>query len=214
MPPSRTDPAHAFGRWAAFAAAAMAIAYDVPQVLQILGALHEPWDRILIFAPSLLLAPAYVLTTAAVLAVTPQRSRVWSLGALALAILYAGDVSQLYVAQLGSVIPHDLAGRGGEVAWAACCLPHAPTTAVDLLGYTYLSGSTGLMAIGIAGDRPLRRWLRIALIANALLAPLLLGQLAWPWLIYVASPWIVTFPASMILLGAAFRSDDGLFATA
>ena len=39
------------------------------------------------------------------------------------AILYAADVSQVYVVQLGAVIPHDLAGAGDAAAFAACCTP-------------------------------------------------------------------------------------------
>ncbi len=44
-----------------------------------------------------------------------------------------------------------------------------------------------------------------ALLANGAFAPLLIGQLAWPWLIYIAALWIVTFPAAMILLALEFR---------
>jgi hypothetical protein len=40
-----------FGAWAAVAAALAAVAYDIPLVLQVLGVLTDPWDRILIFAP-------------------------------------------------------------------------------------------------------------------------------------------------------------------
>lgn len=188
-----------FGPVAAFAAAAAAIAYDIPQILQLLGVLRDPWDRILIFASSLALAPAFVLATVAAHVAAPRELRVWSLSALALAILYAADVSQVYVVQLGAVIQNDLRGAGQLTAFAACCGPRMPMTAIDLLGYTYMSGSTLLLAPAFPGGN-VRRWLRLALIVNGLLAPLIFGQLLWPWLIYAASPWIVTFPLAMLLL--------------
>jgi hypothetical protein len=39
----------------------------------------------------------------------------------------------------------------------------------------------------------------MAVIANGLLGVLVLAQLKWHWLIYLASPWMITFPAAMIL---------------
>jgi hypothetical protein len=194
-----------FGFLAASAAAIASIAYAVPQLLQVAGVLHDPWDRILIFAPSLVLAPAFVLAVVAVHEGAAPDRRIFSLGALALAILYAADVSLVYVVQLGSVIPHDRAGQGAIVAFAACCKPGMPATAIDLLGYTYMSLSTLLLAPVFPGAG-IRRWLRAALIANGALAPFLLGQLAWPALIYVGALWLVTFPASMILLALMFAA--------
>lgn len=188
-----------FGTWMAWGAAAAAIAYGIPQLLQVAGVLTDPWDRILIFAPSLALAPLFVLAMAATHVATPPDRQVWSLSALALAILYAADVSQVYVVQLGSIIPHDLAGAGEAVGFAACCTPGMPATAVDLLGYTYMSLATLLLAPAFPG----RRWLQFSLVANGLLAPALIGQLAWPDLIYVGALWLVTFPAAMILLAKA-----------
>ncbi|MBI1179617.1 MAG: hypothetical protein GC201_03605 [Alphaproteobacteria bacterium] len=188
-----------FGFWAALAACAAAIGYIIPQLLQVAGMLADPWDRILIFAPSLLLAPCYVLAVAAAHAATPRDGKVWSVAALCLAILYAADVSMMYVMQLGSVIPHDMRGEGAAVAWASCCAYGMPTMAVDLLGYTWMSASTLLLAPAFPGGGR-RRWLRGALVANGLVGIPIFGQLAWPELLYAASPWIVTFPAAMILL--------------
>ncbi|NVN85667.1 MAG: hypothetical protein HXX15_06210 [Rhodopseudomonas sp.] len=200
----RSNLTRRFGVGAALAAAIAAIGYDIPQILQVIGVLSDPWDRILIFAPSLALASAFVLTIAAAHAATPQELRAWSLSALALAILYAADVSLVYVVQLGVVIPHDLRGEGHETAFAACCAPGMPTTAIDLLGYTYMSASSLLLAPAFPGNG-VRRWLRYALIVNGLFAPMILGQLAWPWLVYAVAPWIVSFPASMLLLAMVLR---------
>src|SRR5450631_4193214 len=162
--------ANRFGAWSAATAAAASLCYAVSQVLQVVGVLTDPWDRILIFAPSLALAPAFVLAVAAVHANTPAPRRLWSLCALALAILYAADVSLVYVVQLGAVIPRDMEGSGAGVAIAACCNFHMPATNIDLLGYTYMSFSTLLLAPALPAGVP-RRPLRWTLIANGVLGP-------------------------------------------
>lgn len=126
--------------------------------------------------------------------------------AFGFSVLYAADVSQIYVTQLGVVIPADLAGHGAKVAFAACCGSGKPATAIDLLGYTYMSLSTAVAAPIFAGPG-LRQWLRALLVANGLVAPFLLTQLFWPALIYVGALWMVVFPAAMILLAQAFKSD-------
>ncbi len=192
-----------FGFWSATAAAAAAIAYAVPQLMQVAGMLPPIVDRILIFAPSLALAPAYVATMVAVDGFAPRHRKLWGRTALAFAIMYATLVSIVYVVQLGVVIPHELHGEIERVALLSCCEPGAFLTAVDLLGYTLMSLST-LFAAPVFSAQGFERWLRRALLANGALAPFLLLQLAYPPLIYVGALWLITFPASMILLAIVF----------
>lgn len=70
---------------------------------------------------------------------------------------------------------------------------------VDLPGCSYVSPALLLLA---PGTRWLPRW---SLVANALLAAPIFLQLFWPALIWVATPWLVTFPVAMPLLAALFR---------
>ena len=86
-----------FGFWAGLAAATAPLAYDIPQILQVSGLFHDPLDRILIFAPSLILAPSFLAAMAAAHVMAPASRKIWSLTALALAILFAAEVSQVYV---------------------------------------------------------------------------------------------------------------------
>ena len=209
---SETDTSGAsrcFGAWAALTAAFFAVAYDIPQVLQVAGVLRDPLDRVLIFVPSLALAPSFVLAMAGAHAATPAPLRAWSLGALALAILYAADVSMIYVVQLGAVIPGELGGHPERAAFAACCGRGMPATAIDLLGYTYMSIATALLAPAFPGAG-LRRALRWALLANGALAPVLIGQLAWPGLIWLGAVWMATFPIAMILLAMGLSGQGGI----
>lgn len=190
-----------FGWWAAMAACAASIGYGIPQVLQVLGLLPTPLDRILIFAPSLVLAPCFVVAMAAVHVAAPKEARMWSLSALGLAIMYAVMVSIVYVTQLGVVIPGEAAGR--DVAVFACCEQGRFLTGVDLLGYTLMSVST----LFAAPVYPARSAARVSLILNGVLAPALVLQVVWPWLIAVGALWLVTFPAAMIAVAMAFRPE-------
>lgn len=201
-----TGPARRFGLIAAIGSAAAAIAYDIPQVLQIAGVLTDPWDRILIFAPSLALAPIFVLTAVAVHASRPAEVRVWSLAALALAILYAAHVSFAYVSQLAVVLPADFAGNGSAYDFARCCDPPHALRAVDVLGYTWMSLSSLLMAGAFPG-RGKRKALRWALVINGLVGVPIFLQLWWGVLLWFASPWLVTFPVAMGLLAAVLAEE-------
>ncbi len=197
--------AYPFGWWAALAAFAASIGYAIPQLLQVAGFLGDPLDRILIFVPSLVLAPAFVAAMAALHATTPPERHGYSLTALAFAIMYAAMVSIVYITQLGVVIPHDLRGEGNAVAALACCAPGRVMTGIDLLGYTMMSLSTLVAAPSLTSGsgtvRPARLWFA----ANGALAPVLIAQLAWPKLIYVGALWLVTFPAAMWCLAQVFR---------
>jgi hypothetical protein len=187
------------GYWAAIGACAAAIGYAIPQLAQVAGLLPDPLDRILIFAPSLALAPCFVVALAAACADAEGTARPWRFGALALAILYGAMASIVYVNQLGVVIPRELAGLPPAGGNFACCGFRDPMTAIDLLGYTYMSLATLLLAPTCRGA------LRLTLVANGLLAPFLILQLAWPVLIWVGALWLVLFPAAMALLARDFR---------
>ena len=192
-----------FGFWAALGSFVASVAYAIPQLMQVAGVLPDPWDRILIFTPSLALAPAFVLTMAAVYESSPPGRRVTSLAALALAVMYGTLVSIVYITQLGVVIPHDIRGDGASVAFLSCCGTGQFTTMLDLLGYTLMSLATLFAAPAFAAAGR-ERWPRWWLLANGLLAPFLLAQLVWPSLIYVGALWLITFPASMYALALRF----------
>jgi hypothetical protein len=188
-----------FAPRAAAAAALASVGYGVPQILQVLGMLHDPWDRILIFAPSLLLAPCFVAAMAVAVDLAPSADRGTARAAFGIATMYAVLVSIVYVVQLGVIIPGDLDGEGALMRVFACCSYRMPMTAIDLLGYTLMSVSMGVLAMALASDPGARR-LRLWLWINAALAPALLGQLYWPSLIWIGALWLVTFPVAMWLL--------------
>jgi len=182
-------------------AAAASIGYAIPQLLQVAGALPDPLDRILIFAPSLALAPFFVLAVAASCVASTAKDRALRLGAFGMAMLYAGFVSTVYITQLGVVLPREMTGSLAGYGIFACCGFRQPMTVLDLLGYTYMSLATLLLAPTYRG------FLRWSLFANGLFAPILFLQLFWPSLIWAASPWLIVFPAVMLLLAREFAAE-------
>lgn len=189
-----------FGFSAAVGSCVASLAYVVPQLLQVLQVLPTPLDRVLIFAPSLILAPFFVVTLATAYEQAAPPQRPWRLAALVTAILYASLASNVYITQLGVVIPHEARNAAELTAIFKCCDYQMPTTALDLLGYTY-------MAIALLFLVPTYKaaQLRWTLIANGLLAPFLILQLVWPSLIYVGAIWLVIFPVAMALIAREFR---------
>ncbi|MCX5493510.1 hypothetical protein OSH11_02210 [Kaistia dalseonensis] len=190
-----------FGFWASIAAMFFALAYGVPQILQVVGWLTFPLDEILIFLPSLALAPSFVLASAALYEATRPERRIWSLAGLVLALHYAVLVSIVYVIQLAAVIPAKLAGGSDIARLFSCCATGNPLTAVDLLGYTLMSLATLFAAGAVTENRPLA----VVFIANGLIAPFLILQTAYPALIAIGALWLVTFPLAMALLAVHFR---------
>ncbi|MEZ0242461.1 MAG: hypothetical protein ACAH11_03750 [Sphingomonas sp.] len=190
-----------FGYYSASAAALASIAYGVPQVLQVAGMLPTPLDRYLIFAPSLALAPCFVMAVAATYDEGLRWQRTWRLSALSLAVLYAACVSMVYVNQLGVVLPRELSGESRGYELLVCCGFRQPLTVIDLLGYTYMSIATLLLAPTYRGA------LRWALALNGVLAVPIFLQLFWPSMIWAAAPWLVTFPVAMVLLARQFRES-------
>lgn len=76
--------------------------------------------------------------------------------------------------------------------------------AVDILGYSFMSLSTLFAAMVFTG-KGLERIVRFFLLANGLLLPFLALQMYLHPLIYIASPWAITFPGATGSLTLLFR---------
>ena len=85
--------------------------------------------------------------------------------------------------------------------------------AVDILGYSFMSVATLLASRVFTGDG-LHRTARRCLTANGLLLPFIALQMYVQSLIWIASLWAITFPASTWSLALLFRraatSTDGI----
>jgi hypothetical protein len=161
---------------------------------------------VLPIAPSLLLAPTFVVMMICVHYAAPEEKRVWSHIGIVFAVLYAALVSIVYVTWLFVVEPHILRGEAAKVG-PFLFEPGSFVQMVDGLGYTFMGLAT-LFAAPVFAGRGLAGWLRGLFLANGALSALV-------FLAYVAystalgAPWALVFPVLPILLAAYFRRAGG-----
>jgi len=211
------------GFWSATIAFVAASGYCVATLLQILGLVTYPWDAILIFGFSLLIATPFMLALLALHHMTPNQKRFWSNAALLFAVMYNTFVTLNYVVQLTAVIPYGNSNLAQT--------PHSLFWTLDGLGYIFLGLAT-LSASAVFGKQGLQKWVKWFFLANGLITPLIALVYFYPtsssgWnlgtaglsppfstasspLMLLGSPWIITAPGSMLLLAFFLGRRSGL----
>lgn len=188
-------------------AAAATIAYDIVQVLQIAGFVQYPLDEILIYGTSLCIVVPFLLEMLALHHLTSAQKQFWTHGALIFTVLYAVFVTANYVVQLATVIPSNLSGAS-EAIRILEQTPHSLFWNFDAIGYISMGLAT-LMAIPAIGKTGFQRWVRISLLAHALVTPLIAVVYFYPTysetLLLLGFPWAITAPLFMILLALQLR---------
>ncbi len=112
----RSDVANRLGYWSALVAFVGGAGYDLAQVFQLVGVLTPPWDGILIYGFSFLIAVPFMVALIALHQGTPPERRVWSHVALLMSVVYVAYVSLNYTVQLAVVIPR-LTSRPLSTFW-------------------------------------------------------------------------------------------------
>src|SRR6266542_1730555 len=103
------------GYWSGLAAFASAVAYDVVQILQVVGVLRFPLDEILIYGTSLCIVVPFVLEMVSFHHLTPHNKQFWTHAALIFTTIYAVFVTTNYVVQLATVIPANVRGASEAI---------------------------------------------------------------------------------------------------
>ena len=195
------------GYWSGVAAFTATVAYVVVQLAQVAGVLHAPLDGILIYATSLCIVVPFVLEMVALHHLTAERARFWTHAALVFTTMYAVFVTANYVVQLATVIPASdpAVPEGMRVLEQS---PHSLFWDYDALGYICM-GIAMLLAAAALERVGIERWARRALLANALVTPLIAIVYFWPRfstrLLFLGFPWGITAPLAMLLLAVALR---------
>jgi hypothetical protein len=206
--------ARTVGIWAASLALALSLTYIVAQLFEwagLLGSAGGPNASstaagvAILLTPSLLLGPAFVVTTAALHAVAPNDRKVFTLSGLAFAAMYATLTGLVYFVQLTFVGPRLAAGDTAGIELLLFTPYESFLFAVDLFGYSLMSAATLIAAFGLPRT-PAARWAKAAMIANGAILPFLAFQMFVPGLIWVAAAWAITFPASAVALIRLFQS--------
>ena len=197
------------------------VGYLAATGLQILGILTYPWDAILIFGSSLLIATPFTLAMLALDHLTPSEKKFWTKGALMFAFMYNAFVTINYTVQLTATIPYSNSSLAQS--------PHSLFWTLDALGYIFMGLAT-LFASPAFEKQGLQKWTRLAFLANALVTPLIGAVYFYPtssaaWnlgskglsppfstasspLMLLGLPWVITAPASILLLALLLHSKS------
>jgi len=203
----------AVGFWAAVLATVFSITYDVGQIAEWLGWLGSaggpessstPLGIVVLLTPSLLLGSSFLVLVVAIHQSTAPERRVWSQAALAFATIYAALISINYYVQLAWVAPRLARGEIAGMEPFLFVPFDSFLYAVDILGYSFMSLATLVVARIFVGGG-LERVVRTFLVANGLLLPFIALQMYEHRLIWIATLWGVTFPGATWALAVFFR---------
>jgi hypothetical protein len=195
------------GYWSGLAAFVATVAYDVVQILQVVGSLQFPLDEILIYGTSLCIVVPFILEMLALHHLTAPDRRFWTHAALIFTTIYAVFVVPNYVVQLATVVPAKLAGTV-ETIRLLDQTPHSLFWNYDAIGYIAM-GIAALLAIPAIGSVGFEGWVKLSLIAHVLVTPLISVVYFSPsyttGLLFLGFPWAITAPLSMLMLAILLR---------
>jgi len=203
---------HRLGFWSGVIAAAASVTFTVTALLHLAGLLDPPWNPDIPDGASFVLAVSFVVLMACIFEAAPASLRIWGLIGLAFAVMYAADVTQVYMTLITFVTPAQQSGsvgtlNAGPFVWS----DHGSyVQAIDGLGYFLMSLATWFAAPVFVADS--QRWVRRWFIANGVVGiPVLLAYmpLVIPQPLYgltqaLAAPWIVTLPVEAWLAARDF----------
>lgn len=199
------------GYWSGITACAAAISYDVAQILQVIGVLRFPLDEFLIYGTSLCIVVPLLLEILAFHHLTTPEKQYWTHASLVFTILYAVFVTANYVVQLATVIPAKLQGAA-EGLRILEQTPHSLFWDYDAVGYISM-GLACLLAVPAVGGAGFEKWVRLSLIAHAVVTPLISIVYFHPsyseTLLFLGFPWAITAPVFMGLLAVLLRKKGG-----
>ena len=201
------------GFWSALLATVFSLVYVVAQLAEWASWLGSaggpeststPFGLFILLTPSLLLGSAFLVLMVSIHQVAAHGRKVWSHAAVAFATMYAALISIVYFVQLTLVAPRIAEGRVAGIEAFLFVPFDSFLYAVDILGYSFMSMAT-LFAAQVFTGKGIERVARFWLTANGLLLPFLALQMYFHPLIWIATLWAITFPASTWSLAILFR---------
>ncbi|MGD8348023.1 MAG: hypothetical protein PVI79_02250 [Gammaproteobacteria bacterium] len=204
------------GFWSAVLATVFSIVYIVAQLAEWAGWLGSgggpessstPLGIAILLTPSLLLGSAFLVLAVSVHQLADAGKKVWSHAAVGFATAYAVLVSAVYFVQLTLVAPRMVQGRVAGIEPFLFVPFDSFLYAVDILGYSFMSVAT-LLAANVFSGKGIGGKAKFWLTANGLLLPFLALQMFFHPLIWIASLWAITFPASTWTLAILFRRAE------
>lgn len=196
------------GYWSGLAAFVAVLAYDVVQILQIVGVLQFPLDEVLIYGTSLCIVVPFIVEMLALHHLTARDKQFWTHAALIFTTIYAVFVTANYVVQLVTVLPAKLDGTSAALH-ILDQTPHSLFWNYDAIGYIAM-GLAALFAAPALRRDGFEGWVRLSFIAHALVTPLIAVVYFYPVfsqkLLLLGFPWAITAPLFMVLLAVLLRT--------
>ncbi|MFZ5979031.1 MAG: hypothetical protein ACOYVF_00220 [Candidatus Zixiibacteriota bacterium] len=201
------------GFWSAVLATVFSATYVIAQIAEWLGwlgskggpeSLSTPFGLVVLLTPSLFLGSSFLVLVVSIHQITEPDKKIWSHAAVVFATVYTVLISINYYVQLTWVTPRLAAGRTEGMEQFIFVPFDSFLYSVDILGYSFMSVATLFAAMVFTG-RGTERVVRWFLIANGLLLPFIALQMFWPWMIWIAALWAVTFPGATWSLAVIFR---------
>ncbi len=200
------------GYWSALIAFVAIMAFNIAQLLQLLGVFTFPFDQVSIFGSSLCIVVPFLLAMLALHYIAPFAKKFWSHAALLFALMYVIFVTANYVVQLATVIPMTLKGAADEVRILNQS-PHSLFWDFDAIGYICMGLAT-LFAVPVFNKEGFQKWVKYSFLVHALVTPLIGFVYFYPKfsdkLLLIGIPWAITAPLSMAMLALLFKRGYGL----
>jgi hypothetical protein len=169
--------------------------------------LRFPADEILIYGSSLCIVVPFILEMLAFHHLTAPAKRFWTHAALIFTTVYAVFVTANYAVQLATVVPAKIRGASDAIRVLEQT-PHSLFWDFDAVGYISM-GLASLLAVPAVGNVGFERWVRLSLIANALVTPLIGIVYFYPTfstnLLFLGFPWAITAPLFMLMVAIMLR---------
>jgi hypothetical protein len=195
------------GYWSGVSAFVATVAYCIVQILQVADVLRFPADEALIYGSSLCIVVPFILEMVAFHHLTAPDKRFWTHAALIFVTLYAAFVTANYAVQLATVIPAKVRGTSDALGILEQT-PHSLFWSYDAVGYIAM-GIASSLAVPAVGSIGFERWVRMSLIAHALVTPLIAVVYFYPTfstqLLFLGFPWAITAPLFMLMLAIMLK---------
>lgn len=177
------------GYWSSTAAAIFGFFFTAALIMSLPGSIPAPWDTFWQVLPSLFLAWSYMLMLLCLYRAAPSEKNIGALAGAAFSIIYAGINTAVYFTVLVVVIPGIISGKTGEIE-LLLFEPGKFLFALNGIAYTLMSIAALFSSTAFIPGSFLRR----AMTAHGLLAPLICGAVLWGPIKYAGALWIITFP--------------------
>jgi hypothetical protein len=210
------------GFWSAILSAAFAVLWFVTFSMKDAFAAVPDWRNLEAYAeafrmvrftlvyPSLLLAVSYIVLMASIHRFASEETKIWSLIALSIGILYATMASINYNVQAVAV---RMSLQAGETAGIEMWIPDNLNGIFNALANSYVYMAISMIFAGfVFRGGGLERWIRGLFLAQVITAVGQIGHTMFDWsmTVFIASSmvWVIGSPIAFVLLALLFRRRD------